>query len=112
MYSTYPIQKNLNSRNAYRAGEKVPIKWTAPEAIFNRQFSIRSDVWSYGILLVELITYGGPPYPGECLLIIVFEFDLHFVWFTAVLHILFYFTYVRLNGLYSVRRNGKLIYVT
>jgi serine/threonine protein kinase len=43
----------------------VPIKWTAPEALFFSTFSIKSDVWSFGILLTELVTFGATPYPGE-----------------------------------------------
>ena len=43
---------------------KLLIKWTAPEAAMYRRFTIKSDVWSFGILLYELITYGRPPYPG------------------------------------------------
>ena len=47
-----------------REGAKFPIKWTAPEAALMNRFSIKSDVWSFGILLTELITYGRIPYPG------------------------------------------------
>ena len=43
---------------------KFPIKWTAPEAAMYNRFTIKSDVWSFGILLFELITYGHFPYPG------------------------------------------------
>ena len=43
---------------------KFPIKWTAPEVFLYDKFSIKSDVWSYGILLVELVTQGRIPYPG------------------------------------------------
>ena len=45
-------------------GMKFSIKWTAPEALFRHHFTIKSDVWSFGILLYELITYGSFPYPG------------------------------------------------
>lgn len=47
-----------------REGAKFPIKWTAPEAAMMSKFTIKSDVWSYGILLTEIITYGRIPYPG------------------------------------------------
>ena len=47
-----------------RHGEKFAIKWTAPEAALYNRFSIKSDVWSFGILLYEMVTYGRFPYPG------------------------------------------------
>ena len=48
-----------------RVGARFPIKWTAPEAANYSKFSIKSDVWSFGILLTELVTYGRIPYPGK-----------------------------------------------
>uniref|UniRef100_A0A3B4EV42 Tyrosine-protein kinase n=1 Tax=Pundamilia nyererei TaxID=303518 RepID=A0A3B4EV42_9CICH len=46
-----------------RQGAKFPIKWTAPEAALYGRFTIKSDVWSFGILLTELVTKGRVPYP-------------------------------------------------
>ena len=43
---------------------KFPVKWTAPEA-FNGNFSIKSDIWSFGILLTEIMTHGEMPYKGK-----------------------------------------------
>ncbi|GAB0100527.1 Tyrosine-protein kinase [Sergentomyia squamirostris] len=56
----------LIKENEYEAkvGARFPIKWTAPEAANYSKFSIKSDVWSFGILLTELVTYGRIPYPG------------------------------------------------
>ncbi|XP_075051319.1 tyrosine-protein kinase Lck [Mixophyes fleayi] len=53
-----------NNEYTAREGAKFPIKWTAPEAINYGTFTIKSDVWSFGILLSEIITYGRIPYPG------------------------------------------------
>ena len=44
-------------------GPKFPIKWTAPEAALYNRFTTKSDVWSYGILMTEVITRGAMPYP-------------------------------------------------
>ena len=52
--SEYEVQGN---------NQPIPVKWTAPEA-FRGDFSTKSDVWSFGILLTEIITHGQPPYPG------------------------------------------------
>ncbi|KAM8831634.1 tyrosine-protein kinase FRK-like [Spinachia spinachia] len=54
------------NENVYEAkeGTKFPVKWTAPEAIHDNKFTIKSDVWSFGILLYEIMTFGQMPYPA------------------------------------------------
>ena len=62
----FGLSRLLENEDEYtaREGAKFPIKWTAPEAALMSKFSTKSDVWSYGILLTELVTYGRIPYPG------------------------------------------------
>ena len=49
----------------YLAADKTafPVKWSAPEVIEDRKFSIKSDVWSFGIVMWEIYSYGATPYP-------------------------------------------------
>uniref|UniRef100_A0A8D3DRD1 receptor protein-tyrosine kinase n=1 Tax=Scophthalmus maximus TaxID=52904 RepID=A0A8D3DRD1_SCOMX len=44
------------------SGGKIPVRWTAPEAIQYRKFTSASDVWSYGIVMWEVMSYGERPY--------------------------------------------------
>eukprot|EP00042_Codosiga_hollandica_P050868 m.616871 g.616871 ORF g.616871 m.616871 type:complete len:629 (-) comp58172_c0_seq7:292-2178(-) len=54
-----------NSETYKQEGQnKFPVRWTAPEAMSKNQYSIKSDVWSFGVFMIELVTYGGKPYDG------------------------------------------------
>uniref|UniRef100_A0A8B9VM46 receptor protein-tyrosine kinase n=1 Tax=Anas zonorhyncha TaxID=75864 RepID=A0A8B9VM46_9AVES len=50
------------SLDSFLRGCKIPIRWTAPEAVQYRKFTSSSDVWSYGIVMWEVMSYGERPY--------------------------------------------------
>ncbi|XP_033112412.1 tyrosine-protein kinase SRK2-like isoform X1 [Anneissia japonica] len=60
----FGLSRLVETEYIAREGAKMPIKWTAPEAINFGKFTIKSDVWSFGILIYEVITKGRVPYPG------------------------------------------------
>ena len=49
---------SLSEIDADAENEMLPIRWTAPEALFDKSFSSSSDVWSFGILIWEIFTFG------------------------------------------------------
>ncbi|CAG2186770.1 LCK [Mytilus edulis] len=53
-----------SDQNVYTSrGSGFPIKWTAPEG-FRGEFTTKSDVWSFGIVVIEIMNKGREPYPG------------------------------------------------
>ena len=58
------LHLNGNKYSTMKEGTRFALRWAAPECITSNRLSIKSDVWSFGILLWELVTKGSLPYPG------------------------------------------------
>ena len=57
-------QKLQEDIDIAQSDSKIPLKWTAPEAVLYKRYTIKSDVWSFGIVMTEIVTRGRSPYPG------------------------------------------------
>ncbi len=61
------MSRDLADENYYvsQGKDKIPVKWTAPEAIHYKKYSTASDVWAYGCLLYEIWSIGHKPFEAN-----------------------------------------------
>lgn len=62
----FGFARDVESSHIYerKSEGRLPIRWMAPESLFDNVFSVKTDVWSFGILMWEIVTLGSTPYPG------------------------------------------------
>ena len=55
------MARDLHKKEYYRGGGFLPIKWMSPESLSETKFTIQSDVWSFAVLIWEIMTLGKCP---------------------------------------------------
>ena len=63
----FGMSREVSSMDYYRIGSSkacLPVRWMPPEALMYGKFTLKSDVWSYGVLMWEVYSYGRQPHTG------------------------------------------------
>ncbi|XP_031137920.1 receptor-type tyrosine-protein kinase FLT3 [Sander lucioperca] len=62
----FGLARDIDNDSNYvvRGNVRLPVKWMAPESTFQGIYTMKSDIWAYGILLWEIFSLGVTPYPG------------------------------------------------
>eukprot|EP00731_Ephydatia_muelleri_P021012 Em0013g739a len=58
--SDFGMARDISGKEYYKKGQKghIPVKWTSPEALSENLYTFKSDIWSFGVVLWEIFTYG------------------------------------------------------
>jgi len=62
----FGFSRDVMANNIYerKSEGRLPIRWMAPEALYDNVYTTKTDVWSFGVLMWEIVTLGSTPYPG------------------------------------------------
>ena len=61
----FGLARTANEYNFNDGANPVPWRWTSPEAFTKKEYSEKSDVWSFGVVLFEIFSLGTMPYAGK-----------------------------------------------
>ncbi len=63
----FGFARDVMANNIYerKSEGRLPIRWMAPESLYDNCYTTKSDVWSFGVLMWEVVALGSTPYPGK-----------------------------------------------